>query len=91
MATWKAAMTRRNQMWIQTRKTNSAGAAGSTLSHRRRRLSKSNLNTTWERLMRMAIKEEIISLEQRLDLHDLKRRGITDTKSRMPVATEARP
>lgn len=44
------------------------------------RLSKSALNQAWQDLMRMAIKEGVITEKQRFTLHGLKHRGITDTK-----------
>jgi len=43
-------------------------------------LRKSSLDTAWQRLIKMAIEEEVITKEERFGLHDLKRRGITDTK-----------
>lgn len=43
-------------------------------------LRKSSLDTAWQRLIKMAIEEGVIEEGQRFGLHDLKRRGITDTK-----------
>lgn len=43
-------------------------------------LSKSGLDTAWQRLIRKAIAAGIITAEQRFSLHGLKHRGITDTK-----------
>jgi integrase len=42
-------------------------------------LSKSSLDTAWQRMIHQAIEDEVITAEQRFALHDLKRRGITDT------------
>ncbi|KIQ58931.1 site-specific integrase [Pseudomonas fluorescens] len=42
-------------------------------------LRKSSLDTAWQRFITLAITDEIITPEQRFGLHDLKRRGITDT------------
>lgn len=42
-------------------------------------LSKSGLDTAWQRFMTKAIEAGVILEEQRYGLHDLKRRGITDT------------
>lgn len=42
-------------------------------------LRKSSLDTAWQRFITLAIADEIITPEQRFGLHDLKRRGITDT------------
>ncbi|SFU79595.1 site-specific integrase [Halomonas korlensis] len=43
-------------------------------------LRKSSLDTAWQRLIKMAIDEKVITAGQRFGLHDLKRRGITDTR-----------
>ncbi|AGZ37605.1 MAG: site-specific integrase [Pseudomonas sp.] len=42
-------------------------------------LSKSGLDTAWQRFMAKAIEAGVLLEEQRYGLHDLKRRGITDT------------
>ena len=42
-------------------------------------LSKSGLDSAWQRLVHKAIKDGVITLEQRFSLHDLKRKGGTDT------------
>lgn len=42
-------------------------------------LSKSGLDTAWQRFMARAIEAGVLLEEQRYGLHDLKRRGITDT------------
>ena len=47
-----------------------------------RRLSKSALDTTWQRLMKLALHEKIITSEQRFTLHGIKHRGITDSKDK---------
>lgn len=52
-------------------------------------LRKSSLDTAWQRLIKMAIEEEVITAEQRFGLHDLKRRGITDTKGTRHAKQEA--
>lgn len=44
-----------------------------------RQLKKSGLDTAWQRFIHRAIEEGDITAEQRFGLHDLKRRGITDT------------
>ncbi|KFF47796.1 hypothetical protein GY26_18090, partial [Gammaproteobacteria bacterium MFB021] len=38
-----------------------------------------SLDSAWQRFIRLAIAERVIRPEQRFGLHDLKRRGITDT------------
>ncbi|WP_055128606.1 site-specific integrase [Pseudomonas mediterranea] len=42
-------------------------------------LRKSSLDTAWQRFITLALEDGIITAEQRFALHDLKRRGITDT------------
>ncbi|AMU99479.1 hypothetical protein [Xanthomonas citri] len=42
-------------------------------------LSKSALDSAWQRMIAMAIREHVIAEEQRFGLHGLKHRGITDT------------
>ncbi len=43
-------------------------------------LQKSSLDTAWQRFIRRAIAEHVITPAQRFGLHDLKRRGISDTE-----------
>ena len=52
-------------------------------------LRKSSLDTAWQRLIKMAIEEQVITADQRFGLHDLKRRGITDTKGTRHAKQEA--
>lgn len=47
-----------------------------------RRLSKSALDTTWQRLMTLALREKVITSEQRFTLHGIKHRGITDSRDK---------
>ena len=42
-------------------------------------LTKDGLDSAWQRLMKAAIREGVIAEEQRFSLHDLKRKGGTDT------------
>lgn len=42
-------------------------------------LRKSSLDTAWQRFITSAIEDGTLTAEQRFGLHDLKRRGITDT------------
>jgi len=42
-------------------------------------LRKTSLDTAWQRFITLALEDEFITPEQRFALHDLKRRGITDT------------
>ncbi|OBZ22467.1 integrase [Pseudomonas protegens] len=52
-------------------------------------LRKSSLDTAWQRFITLAIADEIITPEQRFALHDLKRRGITDTTGNRADKQEA--
>ncbi|BBP86038.1 integrase [Pseudomonas sp. Pc102] len=78
---WEAAKKRRADIW-QAR-----GTAEPRLPEQRfiitaehgGKLSKSGLDSAWQRFITTAIEAGIITSEQRFGLHDLKRRGITDT------------
>lgn len=80
-AAWKAATDLRSRVW------RSRNTAIPAMPERRPlivaadggELRKSSLDTAWQRLIKMAIEEEVITEEERFGLHDLKRRGITDT------------
>lgn len=52
-------------------------------------LRKSSLDTAWQRFITLALHDEIISPDQRFALHDLKRRGITDTAGNRADKQEA--
>jgi len=52
-------------------------------------LVKSSLDSSWKRFINTMIKEEIIEESQRFGLHDLKRRGTTDTKGTRAEKQEA--
>lgn len=52
-------------------------------------LQKSSLDTAWQRFITEAIKDGVIIPEQRFGLHDLKRRGITDTAGTRAEKQEA--
>lgn len=54
-------------------------------------LTKSALDSAWQRLVRRAVAEDVIEEEQRFALHGLKHRGITDSddKSAGGHVTEA--
>lgn len=80
-AAWEAAKRRRTEIWQ---------ARGTAIPiHPEQRfiitaehggaLGKSGLDSAWQRFITNAIKAGVILPEQRFALHDLKRRGITDT------------
>jgi len=52
-------------------------------------LRKSSLDTAWQRFILSAIRDGTITAEERFGLHDLKRRGITDTAGTRAVKQEA--
>ncbi|HYG08252.1 MAG TPA: integrase [Stenotrophomonas sp.] len=52
-------------------------------------LSKSGLDSAWQRMIHMAITEKVITPEQRFSLHGLKHRGITDTEGNRADKQEA--
>lgn len=52
-------------------------------------LKKSSLDTAWQRLIKLAIEDGVITEAERFGLHDLKRRGITDTKGTRHEKQEA--
>lgn len=52
-------------------------------------LGKSTLKSAWSRFLTMAISEGLMSKEEWFGLHDLKRRGITDTKGNRADRMEA--
>lgn len=52
-------------------------------------LSKSGLDTTWQRFITAALKEGFLTEEERFGLHDLKRKGITDTPGNRADKQEA--
>ena len=80
-AAWDAAKARRTQVW-KARGTAVPGNPDKrfiiTADHGGP-LGKSGLDTAWNRFIRNAIVAGVITAEQRFGLHDLKRRGITDT------------
>lgn len=80
-AAWETAKARRAQIWA------ARGTAVPTNPEQRYiitaehggALGKSGLDTAWNRFVRNAIEAGAITADQRFGLHDLKRRGITDT------------
>ena len=53
------------------------------------KLAKSSLDGAFARLIKLAIKEKVITEDQRFGIHDLKRRGTTDTKGTRADKQEA--
>lgn len=52
-------------------------------------LRKTSLDTAWQRFITLALSDDFITPEQRFALHDLKRRGITDTVGNRAEKQEA--
>lgn len=52
-------------------------------------LRKCSLDTAWQRFITLALSDEIITPEQLFALHDLERRGITDTSGKRADKREA--
>lgn len=52
-------------------------------------LTKSALDSAWQRMMTLAIREGVIEEAQRFSLHGLKHRGITDTEGNLADKQEA--
>ncbi|KPY66612.1 Prophage PSPPH06, site-specific recombinase phage integrase family protein [Pseudomonas syringae pv. syringae] len=52
-------------------------------------LRKSSLDTACQRFITLALKDDVITPEQCFALHDLKRRGITDTAGNLADEQEA--
>jgi site-specific recombinase XerC len=79
-AAWEAALKQRDSAWARKRRAVPlrpedrpviVGQGGGALT-------RSSLDTAWQRLIKSAITDGIISADQRFGLHDLKRKGITD-------------
>ncbi len=80
-AAWEGAKAYRSQVWEQTR-------TAVPIAPEKRfiivaahggALRKSSLDTAWQRFITAALEAGVIAPEDRFALHDLKRRGITDT------------
>ncbi|MCM2131429.1 site-specific integrase [Larsenimonas rhizosphaerae] len=80
-AAWNAATQRRADIWRVKSRTAPSHPEERTLivAADGEELRKSSLDTAWQRMIKLAIEEGVIPRELRFGLHDLKRRGITDT------------
>ncbi|WP_206409595.1 hypothetical protein [Lysobacter enzymogenes] len=54
-----------------------------------RPLSKAGFDTMWQRFIRLAINEGAITEAQRFSPHDLKRKGVTDTRGTKATKQDA--
>lgn len=88
---WQAAVKYRNSIWsqrshpiphkIENRPVIIASDGGM--------LKKSSLDSAWQRFILRAIKDGVITEQERFSLHDLKRKGATDTKGTRADKQEA--
>lgn len=80
-AVWEAALTQRQAVLARTKRPEWIAPTQRVLflSEGGEPLSKSGLDTAWQRLIHKSIEAGVITEEQRFSLHDLKRKGGTDT------------
>ncbi len=80
-AAWDAAKAERARTWQKTKKPVPFRSEQRFLivSASGGQLSKSGLDTAFQRLITQAIEKKVLTEEQRFGMHDFKRKGITDT------------
>lgn len=80
-AAWDALVDRRARIWKAKRTAVPLAPEQRRLlvNEQGQPLAIATLKTAWGRLMRGAVVEGVIAPEERFGLHDLKRRGVTDT------------
>lgn len=80
-AAWSALITRRDEIWRRKRLPVPihADQRAVVVGRDGRRLARAGLSTAWQDFMTAAVAAGVIKQEQRFGLHDLKRKGITDT------------
>lgn len=80
-AAWDAALTQRQAVLARTKRPEFLVPAQRALflAEGGEPLSKSGLDTAWQRMVRAAIDAGVIAADDRFSLHDLKRKGGTDT------------
>lgn len=78
---WQAAAARRDDLWAErgTPVPMHPESRPLIVAADGAALKKTSLDTAWQRLIKLAIESGAIKPEERFGLHDLKRRGITDT------------
>ncbi|ALO46616.1 site-specific integrase [Pseudohongiella spirulinae] len=54
-----------------------------------KRIAESSWQSAWARFMKLAVREGVITEEEKFGLHDMKRRGLTDTKGTKADKLEA--
>lgn len=82
---------RRKAVWEHLRSTIPISSKDRPLviSERGVRLLRSSFDTTWQRMVLLAIEKEVIPAGQRFGLHGLKHRGVTDTAGTRDVKKQA--
>ncbi|ANF56114.1 integrase [Halotalea alkalilenta] len=81
-AAWDAAVQRRANIWEKRGRAVPLNPARRPLiiSRNGDALQKSSFDSAWQRFIHNAMEDGAIDIEDRFGLHDLKRRGITDTE-----------
>jgi site-specific recombinase XerD len=88
---WAAGIERRKRIWGKKGIASPIRAAGRLLlvNAKGKAISRQALNTIWQNLMLDAIDKGVIAESERFGSHDLKRKGITDTKGNRADKREA--
>jgi len=88
---WKSAIDKRNAIWSASKHPipHIAKNRFVIINHDGMAIRKQSLDNAWQRFIKRAIKLEIITEEERFSLHDLKRKGATDTKGTRAEKQEA--
>ena len=88
---WAAATAHRAEVWRKRSRATPMTPANRPLfvSRSGDALSRGALTSAWRRMMLRAIEEGVITDEERFGIHDLKRRGITDTQGNRHDKQEA--
>lgn len=79
-AAWEAAISERNVIWTRKKRPVPIRAEDRPLltTESGGKLTRSGLDSAWQRLIAAALADKILTEEQRFSLHQLKRKGITD-------------
>src|SRR5690606_39154292 len=78
---WDAAIAHRTAVWAKARRPVPMRPEDRTVlvAEGGGALAKSSLDSAWQRLVRAAIHAQVITAAERLSLHDMKRKGVSDT------------
>jgi hypothetical protein len=98
---WAEAIVLRNLTWARRKKeipihakdrpllVNDRGQPLIQVNAKGQPIGRSGLDSAWQRLMDLAVKEGVITDEQRFTLHGMKHRGVTDTRGDKAKKKEA--